>query len=139
MTTRFLAVCGLASALLFGTAQTASAEIVTITNANYAAGPPRANPQGTWNKAANSVDDFKVEVDYGTITMGNFTADNTIGMGFTVNLPAAPATGNWGPIGVENLKNPLPANTNVRAQMYKRPPMGAKWIPVGSPAYYPIP
>lgn len=114
----------------------ASAQIVTITSANYVAGPPpKADPQGTYSIPGNVA--FRVVFEYGTVSAGAFTLDNTIGAGGTVNFAVTKLGGNgkWGPLGQETLKNPLPANTNVRAELQKF--VNNNWV-VADTAYYPV-
>jgi hypothetical protein len=123
------------------TASAADAQIVTITSANYVAGPPpKADPQGTWSIPATT-NAWRVKFEYGTITGGTFTLDDSIGVG-GIKILAVPRTGGngtWGPLGQETLKNPLPANTNVRARLQKQDPMTLAWSDQGSPAYMPCP
>jgi len=122
--------------LLIGNAATAHAQLATITAPNFLPAPPSADPQGTWGKPANN-GAWKVTFDYGTVAAGTFKRDLTIGIGGDVILPVAGASGVWGPIGRENLKNPLPATTHVRARMQKM--VGQQWVDQGAPAYFPIP
>ena len=114
----------------------AEAQIVTISRSGFVAGPPpKADPQGTWSVPANS-GPWKVVFEYGIVTDGTFTRDLTIGTGGTVNLPAAGGNGTWGPFGRETLKNPLPAGTSVRAQLFKQ--VNGNWgMPVAT-AYEPV-
>jgi hypothetical protein len=74
--------------------------------------------------------------DYGTVNNGNFTPDLTIGVGGTAAVPQL--MGNWGPLGQETLKNPLPANTHVRAQLQRQDPNDKnKWTTQWT-AYEPV-
>jgi hypothetical protein len=138
MNARFSLNCARVVAMILLTGGIAGAQIVTITTANSVAGPPpKADPQGTWSFPAGG-GNYKVVFEYGTVNAGTFTLDLTIGAGGTVNLPvkAGGANGTWGPIGQETLqKNPLPKNTNVRAQLQKE--IDNKWV-VQATAYFPV-
>ena len=106
-------------------AQKTAVASVKTTKSNFVAAnggnPPKADPQGTWTKPAKDGVDWKVSWDYGTKAAGGaYTLDGTIGVGGgTVTLPDADASGSWGGIGAENLKNPLPANTVIRARLLR--------------------
>lgn len=125
--------------LLLFSAGFADAQIVTITNTGYIAGPPpKADPQGTWSIPANS-GTWRVKFEYDTVTNGVFTLDNTIGTGGTVNCTVNQSNGNWGPIGPETLINPLPAGAHIRAQLQRQNPNNQnQWITEHT-AYAPIP
>jgi hypothetical protein len=112
------------------------AQILTITSAGYVAGPPpKADPQGTYSVPPKS-GTWRVLFDYGTVNNGNFTPDLTIGVGGTAAVPQL--MGNWGPLGQETLKNPLPANTHVRAQLQRQDPNDKnKWTTQWT-AYEPV-
>jgi hypothetical protein len=136
MSARFALIC-LTMVVSVSEVQAAGTGIVTITNSGYVAGPPpKADPQGTYSVPA--VGDWKVVFDYGTVSGGTFTLDNTIGVGGSKSFTTTGAyNGSWGPIGQETLKNPLPANTNIRARLQKK--VNGVYVDQGSPAYLPIP
>lgn len=135
MNTRFGLICAIVAVTITLTSGRASAQIVTITQSGYVAGtPPKADPQGTYS--VPGAGDWKVVFDYGTVTGGTFTADGTIGVGGDKPFTTTGAfNGTWGPKGQETLKNPLPANTNIRARIQKK--VAGTYTDQGS-AYYPL-
>jgi hypothetical protein len=76
-----------------------------------------------------------VVFDYGTVNNGTFTADNTIGLGGTTNI-VMPGNGNWGLLGQETLKNPLPTGASVRARLLQKQSDGS-WQPKAT-TYMPL-
>lgn len=94
---------------------------IKITNTNYVAAngnnPPTADPEGTWTKPVEEVD-WRVEWTFGTGTGKDFKATDT-GTG-GARILNNKASGTWGKVGAETLKQPLPANLHVRVQLQRK-------------------
>ncbi len=126
MNTRFGLLCAAAVVMLAGTANaqlgggTVVVEALKITKVNYTAAgngqPPKADPEGTWSKPADGVD-WRVIWDYEVKENGKWKPLAVAGG--SKPLLGADTSGTWGPIGAENLPNPLPTMVRVRAVLQR--------------------
>jgi hypothetical protein len=146
MTVRFGLIAAVAVVMLCGDAETAQAQIVTITQTGYIAadpnfnGNPSVNPAGTFTVAAKAAK-WQIQWDYGALVDNTYTVNGKIGAGGaqtkTVTGMNGDNNGKWGNVGAEGLLlKPLPANTAIRAQIGMI--VAGQFKPMGNPAYFPL-
>lgn len=125
MNARFGSVCVAAAVAVALFEGAADAQVISLDQKSFAAGPAKVQPQGNWSVAANS-GEWRIEVDYGTLKDGAFVRDATIGVGGTFKLPAT-TDGEWKQTDIETLKKPLGKDGAVRARLQKKDAQG-KWV-----------